>query len=130
MRRSMSAPRVTLELSEDSRLSHRERSPLVFERRVRASASRSMPSRHFHLTAYGVLFLCHHVWSLFLVSSRPESAERRDPGFRPRALAPTYGEADRVRLFLRLEVFVSFPGRSEESQILRRRAPVAPPCQE
>ena len=48
------------------------------------------------------------LFRVIFVSSRPESAERRDPGFRPLALASPYGEADASYSFLCLEVFVSF----------------------
>src|SRR6266851_8077414 len=57
-------------------------------------------------------------WSLFFVSSRPESAERRDPGFRPRPLPPSFGGSRRARFLVSVFALRVILERSEESRIL------------
>src|SRR5216683_6326873 len=72
----------------------------------------------FFVSSRGVFSLCHPAWSLFFVSSRPESAERRDPGFRPRPLPPSFGRSRRARFLVSVFALCVILERSEESRIL------------
>ena len=66
-------------------------------------------------------------FSSIFVSSRPESAERRAPGFRPRQLAPSFGGSRRADSLSLFSIFVSslseakdLDGRSDDRRQSRK----------